>query len=215
MTLVSSVVTNKVKDAFCNVVEGEFMLVPSNSKDANLIKLPNGFQYELAIHYVDTMPHPVRWYKAVIISRTEQIDPGDKITDGKSIYKAPDIDGFIGLYKILAMPEQIHQSQLHTLVTGKLKVGDKVALEVVEKRWTDPECPIAVGGGMGYEVKLSPFITMHKTQERMFTLADIEAISKEAFQLGYATATGSSNHEEIKNPLILQYFTRWFKKKIQ
>lgn len=47
----------------------------------------------------------------------EEIKEGDYITDGKNIYQAPDIDGFIGLFKIMGTTDSL-DIQLYDSQTG-------------------------------------------------------------------------------------------------
>ncbi len=80
-----------------------------------------------------------------------------------------------GMFKILALPEHFSPEQLQMIVDGKLKNGDKVLIEC--DYWPDIRDDKYPGQ---YVIKLnsSNHITLHKVEEKMYTLDQVVALAK-------------------------------------
>lgn len=107
-----------------------------------------------------------KFYKPILISRTEKIEVGDWVWSKNSI--APlHIDGKINTvemllenhwFKILALPEHFSSQQLQDIVDGKLKEG-KCLVEC--ERNCDGNCPITDCDCINKIIKLNPHITIY------------------------------------------------------
>lgn len=57
------------------------------------------------------------FYDIIFININDtSINPGDIVTDGVNIFEAPNIDGYIGFYKVIAKPEQIPDSYIFNFI---------------------------------------------------------------------------------------------------
>lgn len=111
-------------------------------------------------------------FKPIIISETEKIKVGDIFYDtkSKSIHKAELAAGlFHTRKKILVLPEHFTQEQLQMIVDGKLKDGDKVAVECYKYN----EFKGGAGEQSGYYIQFNPHITLHRVEEKMYTREEV------------------------------------------
>lgn len=186
------------------VAPATLVLVPCKSGEALLFSLPNGFQYMLKLHYVDTLPHPVKWFIPIFISETEKIEVGDL----SACYDCT-TNEFVGIgtveeiyenniawcsdhkerlnyqficRKILSLPEHFSPQQLQMIVDGKLKDGGKVLIECEQSTvaaWAGPNMIRKHGSGI-FGIKLNPHITIYPVEEKMVPLSEVRIIAEKA-----------------------------------
>lgn len=108
-------------------------------------------------------------YKPILISETEKIEVGDWVYESTnpSIFQwqewCKELKG-INKFKLLALPEHLSPEQLQMIVDGKLK-EDKCLVEC-NAGYVNPEWNPAT-------IKLNPHITIHKSEERMYTRDEV------------------------------------------
>lgn len=177
-----------------------------------------------------------KWFKPILISETEKIEVGDwalyqhpkqigiappaifKIVNPNYSLHEPshrvEHEGGFGVIegykKVLALPEYFSPKHLQAIVDSKLKDGNKVLVECEQDkvRDTDPECPIAIGGGYPTVVKLnsSSHITLHKVEEKMIPVS----VAVKSFYAG--REAGAFADHPIYN---WKNFEEWFKQNVK
>ncbi len=172
-----------------------------------------------------------KFFKPILISRTEKIEVGDWITDGKRIAQVnvltiddPNRDKHS---KILALPEHFSQQQLQDIVDGKLKEGK--CLVECEKKYSpggavDCGDPDDDGGAYKYnQIKLNPHITIYNVEEKMYTKEEVQKIVRKAFdaarlknkaidKVGYGSGHGSITGQKRKYTHICD---KWFEQNVK
>ena len=78
-----------------------FMLPTNEKAKSNLLLGRNELYYSNKLSNF-SLKEDIDRFQHLYITSDDEIKEGDWITDGKKVYKAPNIDGFIGLYKIIA-----------------------------------------------------------------------------------------------------------------
>lgn len=106
---------------------------------------------------------------------SSNIKAGDQITDGKNIYKAPDIDAFIGLFKIHAATANLG------LPVKELKVEKDVTDDEINKAVDEYAFQVPYDGSNKFydELKLKYFkdgILWMKKQQELQILTETESL---------------------------------------
>jgi len=78
-------------------------MIPTDKKVIHEI----GLDDIVGLLYLNPQEHLIDWIpQHLYVTSDEEIKEGDWITDGHKVYKAPDIDAFIGLFKIIATTDK-------------------------------------------------------------------------------------------------------------
>lgn len=168
------------------VVEAKLVLVEMKPKvgEGYFIKEDGSFWHNNEIRQIlidnlkKTGPN-TQYFQPILISETEV--PSEEGEGESAVYNSvnhllihkPTLILGKGVdKKVLALPEHFSPDILQQIVNGTIKDGDGVLVECEQdERYVDPECPIAVGGGWSYRIKLNSesHITLHKFEEKRYT----------------------------------------------
>ncbi len=147
----------------------------------------------------------------IVVSEDELFEENDLIydVDVKKLTRATALqvkvkEGGANYYqKVIVTPTRFSPEQLRAIVTHQLFHDDRVLVECEGERYTDPECPIAIGGRYEYWIKLDPsnFVTMFKVKkkEKMLPMDKVKIACERAF------------HAIITLPGDTTLFSEWWK----
>lgn len=200
------------------VTDAELVLVECKPKEAKLLI------HNTTLHlYIYKEEHKEflwleesKYYKPILISRTEKIEEGDWYYYNKLLIKCENIDlvNIVNVtkgkcFKILVLPEHFSPQQLQDIVDGKLKEGKCLVECEVDGKMINKTFPASVRDR--YFIKLNPHITIYPVEEKMYTR---EEMIKNAFNFYY----DMSNRMKVPFNLISENRTNaeeWFEQNVK